>query len=266
MEVINENNPQNQNEDMWKNWEEKSRRGKVIGGIVLVIAGSLFFARELGAQIPHWIFSWKMLLIAIGIVSGVKHKFRNWGFLIPLFIGGIFLISDLNPDLHIKPFIIPSLVILIGLAFIIKPSRKHSSRNCKNWKKHSKYKEWAQYVDTNPGSSEDKIESVTVMGSVKKNILSKNFKGGEIVVVFGGGEINLSQADFQDKVSLEVVQVFGGTRLIIPANWEIQSEAVCVFGNIEDKRPTANLVHTEPRKILILRGTVFMGGIDIKSY
>jgi predicted membrane protein len=105
------------------------------------------------------------------------------------------------------------------------------------------------------------------MGSVKKNILSKNFKGGEITNVFGGSEVNLSQADIEKTATLELVNVFGGTRLIIPANWEVHSELVSVFGNIEDKRNIQpNLKLRKCTKVLVLKGNTFMGGIEIKSY
>lgn len=113
---------------------------------------------------------------------------------------------------------------------------------------------------------EDVIDSTSFMGGVKKNILSKNFKGGEITNVFGGAEINLSQADFEQSVTLEMTNIFGGTRLIVPANWEISSELVSVVGSIEDKRPTQSNVSSDVKKVLILKGTTVFGGIDIKSY
>src|SRR5690606_6223030 len=84
-------------------------------------------------------------------------------------------------------------------------------------------------------AAEDRIESVSIFGGVKKNIVSKNFRGGEIVNFFGGSEINLIQADINGRINLEVVQVFGGTKIIVPANWTIHSEMVAIFGGIEDK-------------------------------
>jgi predicted membrane protein len=115
-------------------------------------------------------------------------------------------------------------------------------------------------------SNEDRIESTTFMAGVKKNIISKKFKGGEITNVLGGAELNLSQADFEGTITLEITNVLGGTKLVIPANWEIQSEVVSVMGSIEDKRPIITNVNVEKNKVLVLRGTVFMGGIDITSY
>ena len=66
-------------EEMCKQSERSHKRGKVFGGILVVIAGSLFLGRELGAEIPHWMFTWKAFLIALGLLIGVKHNFRNAG-------------------------------------------------------------------------------------------------------------------------------------------------------------------------------------------
>ncbi|MGZ4035470.1 MAG: hypothetical protein ACXVP4_11440, partial [Bacteroidia bacterium] len=193
-------------------------------------------------------------------------------------IGSVYLICDLNPGLALRPLLWPMLIILLGLIIIFKPRRKNYFKNRMYDKYHKrysryynhKYKYYSRYDDPNymqwQATNEDVIESTTFMGSVKKNIISKNFKGGDITNVLGGAEINLSQADFEGTVALEVTNILGGTVLYIPANWEIHSELVSVMGGIEDKRPVQNNVSGEKNKILILRGTVFMGGIEIKSF
>ena len=44
--------------------------------------------------------------------------------------------------------------------------------------------------------------------------------------------------------------------------WKVQSDAVPIMGSVEDKsRPPAG----EPTGVLILRGMVIMGGVEIKS-
>ncbi len=271
-------------EDMCQQSEKSQRRGKVIGGILVVIAGSLYLSKELGADIPHWLFTWKTFLIALGIITGVKHNFRNawWFFLIA--IGGIFLLGDFYPQMNIQALLWPILIILVGIIMIFKPKRKHRFRHWGKYyekkygkeyeEKYSNYykKKYGTQDDYNKcctkesSSNDDYVDFTTFMGSVKKNILSKNFKGGEITNVFGGSEVNLSQADIEKTATLELVNVFGGTRLIIPANWEVHSELVSVFGNIEDKRNIQPNLNSENVKILVLKGNTFMGGIEIKSY
>jgi len=114
-------------------------------------------------------------------------------------------------------------------------------------------------------SNEDFVDSTSIFGGAKKNIISKTFKGGDIVNIFGGTELDLTQADFTGTAIIELTTVFGGTKLIIPSNWSIKSDAVIIFGGIEDKRKMQTLSENA-EKTLVLKGTVIFGGIDIKSY
>lgn len=114
-------------------------------------------------------------------------------------------------------------------------------------------------------SSENHIDVTAVLGGVKRIVVAKNFQGGEITTFMGGADINLTQADVQGRAVLDITQVMGGTRLIVPAHWNVISEVVSVFGGINDKRvlqPTS----FNPDKVLIIKGTSFMGGVDISSY
>ncbi len=270
MEMQNFNPESNNN---FKAYEASRNRGKVVGGILLIVIGSLFLFRELGVDFPRWLFSWKILLIGIGIVLGFKHQFKSGGWFIPIIVGLTFLLIDWFPILPIKQYVWPSIIILVGVFLIFKPKRRNPY---KNWKKYERWNERHNFGyqesssqtfdNSTAANSEDTINSSTFMGGVKKNIISKNFKGGEISNVFGGAEINLSQADFEGSIKLEVNQVFGGTTLIVPANWQINSELTSIFGSIDDKRPVVPQTGTEQKKILLLEGNTVFGGIEIKSY
>src|ERR1051325_4495244 len=120
MEIQDANQNQNK-EDLWKQWEADHRRGKVVGGIFIVIAGALFLGRALGADLPYWLFSWKTMLIAIGLFIGFKHRFRRWGWLFPIVIGSAFLAADVFPDVIQKPILWPVIIIAAGLVMIFKP-------------------------------------------------------------------------------------------------------------------------------------------------
>jgi hypothetical protein len=113
-------------------------------------------------------------------------------------------------------------------------------------------------------SSEDFIDATTILGGIHKNILSKNFKGGDITIFMGGAEINLSQADIQGTACLDITQIMGGTKIIIPPHWEVRSQLTSIFGNIEDKR--TNIGNTDPNKVLIIDGSSVFGGIEIRNY
>ena len=230
--------------------------GRVIGGIILLTIGALLIFRKMGFYFPDWIFSWQMLLIAIGIFVGAKQSFRPGGWMVPLFIGGLFLVGDWLPDLNIRPYFWPIILIIIGLVMIATNGHRMSRRRGIRRGIAS-----GNYVESN----EELMESVAVFGGIKKNVISKNFRGGEAVSIFGGCDINLSQADIQGQVELEIVQIFGGTKLILPPHWQVKSEMVSIFGGIDDKRLMQKDA-VDYSKTLILKGVSIMGSIEIKSY
>ncbi|MBP9069164.1 MAG: hypothetical protein KBG47_06630 [Bacteroidia bacterium] len=258
-------------EDNWNKWEKQHKRGSIIGGLFVVIFGALFLARELGATIPDWAISWKTIFIAIGLAIGIKSNFRRLTWLVFVGIGTAFIVCDLYPELNLRHIVWPLVIILVGMVMIFKPRRKWDPERWSKWhnhrhNKHYHGKHWEDWCDTKTvESGEDHISSTTVFGGVKKNVISKDFKGGEIVNVFGGSEYNLSQADFNGTITIEIVQFFGGTKLIVPSNWEIKSELTAVLGGIDDKRPIQTNVTNTENKVLILNGTTVFGGIEIRS-
>ena len=233
---------------------DKFHGGRVLGGAIVVIVGSALLARQVGADFPEWLFSWPMFLIVLGIYIGARHRFRNPGWLFPVAIGTAFLLDRIVPDLEFGHFIWPVLIIGFGLAMIFRRGRHDQM-----------FKRWEREATT-ATTTEGMMDSVVIFGENKKQILSKDFRGGESVCVFGGVEINLTQADINGRVIVELVQVFGGTKLIVPAHWKLETEEmVSIFGGLNDKRHLQNTV-TDQSKVIVLRGTTIFGGIDIKSY
>ena len=45
---------------------------RIWSGLILVAAGVLLLAYKMGAPIPQWVFTWPVLLIAIGLLAGIK--------------------------------------------------------------------------------------------------------------------------------------------------------------------------------------------------
>ena len=234
-------------------------RGRIMAGLIIILIGGLILAQKLGGWFPGWIFSWQMLLIGIGLFVGAKHNFRPGGWMIPIFIGALFLYDRFFPEINLRPYFVPLILIAIGAVMILAPGRRGGPMR---WRRRFEDSQPAHTV-TDPG--DEVMESVSIFGGVKKNVISKSFKGGELVTVFGGSEINLMQADIQGKVKLEIVQIFGGTKLIIPANWQIQSEMVSILGDIQDSRMTSKDT-IDVNKILVIEGFSMFGGISVKSY
>jgi predicted membrane protein len=244
------------------------------GGLILILIGVFLFLQNLHLDIPHWIFSWKMLLVALGLLVGLKHKFRGGAWFVMILIGGIFLAEDIVAfDFNIARYGWPLALVVIGVYMLTKrPYSRHWERSGDKWA-DTRYPDrsshgWSagSYRETVQGpSSDDYVNSTAIFGSDNRVILSKNFQGGDVTSIFGGSEINFSQADFNGKIVIEATAIFGGIELIVPANWEVKLEVNTIFGGVEEKRPP-ELMTPNPEKVLVIRGTCVFGGIDIKSY
>ena len=266
METNDKNEPVNNDRfEQWrKRYEKSSKRGKIFGGFLLIIIGIVLIARQSGAlMLPDWLFSWPMILIIVGLFVGVKHAFSNPGWLIPLVIGSIFLADRALPDTSITTYIWPIIIITIGLIMLFKP-RRNWERCGPRGRYHWRRRMAMEWQDQPASAGDEKLEVVSIFGGVKKNIISKDFKGGEVTCIFGGCELNLSQADINGTVELEMTCIFGGTQLIVPRNWEVRPELSAILGGVEDERAPYDT--TDHTKILVLRGTAVLGGINIKSY
>lgn len=259
-------------------------RGKEIAGALLLVIGAVLLLRQMDLLlIPSWIWGWPTWVIIWGLYSGAKHNFRNPAWFILIFVGVAFMLNDALPHMHLGDFVWPIAIIGVGLWIILK--RNHTFDR-KNWKKDWDGKwDWRHQaapnpVDPNadPGTStnippngpqpsygDDHLDAVSVFGGVKKIILSKDFKGGDIVNIFGGAELDFTQADINGRVIIDITQIFGGTKIVVPSNWQVVSDIAAVFASVDDKR-LRSTASPNSDKILVLKGVSIFAGVDIRSY
>lgn len=106
---------------------EYSHRDKTGLGLLLIVIGVVILGFNMGwipNEIRSWLFSWKMLLIVIGLYIVVSKPNKESG-LILMFIGGFFLTREHFFFLHnIQMFIFPGLLIFAGIVFLLKNGGK----------------------------------------------------------------------------------------------------------------------------------------------
>ena len=99
--------------------------GRVIAGAIIVVFGCLLLIDQFDlVLIPGWIFSWPMLMIAIGLYIGVKHNFQNLSWLILMLVGSAFLLNAALPGSKIGDVIWPSAIIILGIYIVAKGSHR----------------------------------------------------------------------------------------------------------------------------------------------
>jgi len=268
--------------------QNSPRRGKVLAGIILLAVGaSLLFRQFDFFFFPSWIFSGPMWIIAMGLYFGANNNFRNSVWVLVVVVGFILLLGNIFPQFDSNAVIWPGMLITVGIWMILRRNQT-THWDKKSWKKKwesSKYdfnvqqplsteKPLADFsaaadAGTNATqplySGDEHLDAVSIFGSVKKTIYSKNFQGGEIVNVFGGAEIDLTQSDINGRVYIDVTQVFGGVKMIVPSHWTVVSDVAAVFAGFDDKR-VRTATPQDANKILVIKGTSIFAGVDVRSY
>ncbi|MDD5696336.1 MAG: DUF5668 domain-containing protein [Bacteroidales bacterium] len=224
------------------------KRKSLMFGILVLALGLFWLAYNFGMisdRVWDHIISWPMLLIAIGLVNLFNGHGRGFGAILIL-IGGFFLLDDVfDWSITFTKIFWPSLLILVGL-FLLLGSKKIFRKD---------------FIAVKEG--EDMIDEISVFSGADKIIQSKSFRGGRIVAVFGGSNINLTQAEMQPGTHImEMVCVFGGSTLIVPPDWNVKVEVFSIFGGFEDKRMIGQIDYS---KTLLLKGIAMFGGGEVKT-
>ncbi len=237
-------------EEHLKVYQQQRQRNRAFFGVAMAIAGILWLLDITYKINFNWQNNWPFIPIAIGLFLGIKNKFRNPSWWILCLVGVANLVEIYHREYG--NYIWPVSLIVAGLGIAFRPRRQ----SCKpGWKMQSSV------------STENDLNIDVTFGGKKEVVTAKDFKGGVISVTFAGCELNLSQADFTEPSAVLDFRVsFGGVEMVVPSHWEIQNEVTSSFGSVEDERTVQTATTNENKKLLILRGNVSFGSIEIKSY
>jgi hypothetical protein len=130
---MNEDQFKREIQERWGDHERRRGKGRVWAGLFLLIIGGLLLLRTANLMFfPAWFFTWPVLVIALGLFSGIKHRFRGPLWIILIIIGSFSLADHIDPSLNMDRYNWPIILIAVGLVFILRPKRFHGGR----WGRH----------------------------------------------------------------------------------------------------------------------------------
>lgn len=259
--------------------------GGIIFGFIILGVGVLLLLRKLGIFFPDWILSWPMILIAVGFFTLIKHEFKSFFGVVVLAVGVYFLFEqEFDFDFGLQRYIFPIILIVLGFYLITQKRRENKvidDIRSQIKTEASKFSS-AMNSDLNEGETygnsgftgmggtlgstfSDRVNIDAIFSGVNKRVMSKNFQGGKLTAAFGGIDLDLTQSDFSGIVTLQVDVIFGGMKLIVPPHWDVRTEVSNIAAGVEDKR-IYRQSEVDTDKVLLIKGTIFFGGLEIKSY
>jgi predicted membrane protein len=195
---------------------------------------------------------WPVILLYFGIKKLINARWFSGSF---LFIIGIAFLVD-NFDLYkydSMAIVWPLLIIMIGVNVFFKAFNPASINNDE------------PEVSTNDTvTSKDKtINEATIFSSNKRQYTTEDFKGGSSVTVFGETILDLRKSKItKTNASLEIVTLFGETKVIVPEGMNIRMTSVPILGVAEDQRRVTESEGTGPN-LLYIKAVSILGGIKL---
>lgn len=249
----------------WRNDTPGRRRGPLVVGIdlrgrsgggllmgaILVLVGLAFLLDHMGYVSVNslWRF-WPVLVVLAGVLNFVSRN-RPWG----LFLMAVGVVLQLN-QLGVTHFgwrdFWPMMLIALGILVLWGSF---------GWRKSS------PVSASTGGDPRTTLNEAVVFGGLERRMISQDFQGGDITAIFGGVELDLTEAHILgNEATLAITAIFGGVELRIPVGWQIAFRGAPIFGGVEDKTRTAHVDDpASPLKTLVITGAVIFGGLEIKN-
>jgi predicted membrane protein len=223
-------------------------------GIGIILLGLILLSNNINLfnyEIRRYFLTWEVLLLFLGFVFFFVRGSRSTG-LILMVVGGVFYLKNVLGliDFNFWSVFWPGILILAGVMMIFR-----------------------HQFDRNPEKKtlldgEHIIDEVAVFGGGDRIVTSQQFQGGKVTTIFGGLNFNMLKAKMAPgENTIDVFCLFGGMKLIVPEGWTVKIRVMSFFGGFSDKHryriPENN---TDQSAQLVIKGTVFFGGGEIKSY
>ncbi|MCF7807745.1 MAG: cell wall-active antibiotics response protein [Candidatus Marinimicrobia bacterium] len=214
--------------------------------IVVIVVGAIFLLQSLnvmhlGRFISTW---WPAIFVIVGFSKLQAHDKRNGSI---LFIIGLILLSAtldfINWGSLFKLW--PLIILYVGVSMLLKSQGKPGLS--------------FSNIDS---SDDDYVHASAIFGGIEKVVVSENFKGANILSLFGGVELDLRKAKAIDTgCTINVTTLFGGTEIMVPEDWNVIITGTPIFGGVEDKTKGGekNAVN------VTVNSTVAFGALELKA-
>lgn len=225
---------------------------RLVIGLSIILAGILFTLDNLRIVEAGTLLSyWPIVIVVIGLAQIAQA--RNWSgvawSLVLVFVGAWLLGENLGIVTMSIWKLSPLLLVLFGASLVW---RAMSTPGRRSW--------GAGEVAAQPDAY---VKATAVMGGIDRASDSTEFQGADLIAVMGACKLDLRRATMAgDEAVVDVLAVMGGIELLVPENWVVDPHVFPLMGGVGDEtRP----VRGEAVQRLVLRGTVFMGGVEIKN-
>ena len=222
--------------------------GLAVLALGVILGGKALKLFEFEIFFKGW---WTLFLIIPGLIGLFtdKHKFGN---LFVIALGVIMLLASQEVfEWKVAGVLMgASVLVLAGLSMVFRsvfPS-KDAKKIEEEVKKNRK---------------NGKVESQSAFFSGNDRVYNKEeFEGSDIVAVFGGATLDLTNAVIKKDVVIKAFALFGGIEITVPDDICVKSNSGFIFGGISDDRKA---IPDKGKHMLYLDAAGGFGGVSLKD-
>jgi len=229
--------------------------GRIATGGLIVLVGVLLLLGTTGTIPSDTVWDWVPgIFVLLALWALLASGFRNLtGPVMVIAIAGAYLAAnlDLIGDDAIGTWW-PLFIVLFGVLLLVGRQRRHHGR-----------------VDVD---EDGELTAIALFGGADRRVSTDRFVGGEILVAFGGAEIDLRNAGIdRPPATLETVVLFGGAEVFVPEDWDVELDVLPLFGGASDERsrPAEDAArpadHGGNGPDLIVTGVALFGGVEVRN-
>jgi predicted membrane protein len=227
-------------------------------GLSIVGWGVAILLNQLGFASARIFSFWPIILVVFGLANlfeDGKSGRHVWG--IVMVTVGLLLMGNELGLLRVRwDMIWPIIIIAVGLVMIWQ-AVGGGGTDLRTFIKFDRFTTKLTDAD---------VDAMAVFGGFKRKLTTKAFRGGRVLAMFGGYQLDLRQCDIEgDSATLEASSIFGGGEIRVPETWNVILEATGIFGGYSDDRHVMDNELPPNAKRLILRGVALFGGVEVKN-
>jgi len=219
---------------------------RLIVGFGILAFGMLWTLDNLeilnAAPIVRW---WPMILVLIGLVQLPDRRVNRFVPIALIVVGALLLLDRTRRIDFDLGDLIPLAIALLGAKLI--------------WEAVTRRQRGTGAI----ADADSVIHAFAMMAGVKRQSVSREFRGGDANAIMGGVEIDLRNAQIRegDDAIIDAFAMWGGVEIKVPPHWRVVGNVLPVMGAFEDNTHPSG----ESGPTLLVRGTAIMGGIEVKN-
>lgn len=223
--------------------------GNILWGLAFIVVGLIIGFNAMGITNINIFFKgwWTLFIIVPSFIGLFKDESKIWNIIfLVIGIGLLLCTRDILSFAIIGKLIFPFILVMIGLSFIFKDmfqakiNEKIKNLNCERV---------------------DGENFCATFGGVKNHFKGQEFKGANIDAIFGGVDIDLSEAIVNHDQVINANAIFGGIDIKAPKGVNIKIKSTPIFGGVSNKLKSD---FNEAFPTIYIKAFCLFGGVDIK--